>query len=107
MTPADLKLARYRLGLSAEGLAAMGEILGARVAQSGRTVRRWERGDRTIPGPVKLLVRLALESAAVRRSLGLQEWVGDVEEIARIDALEEAAEANVVEGCWVEPAEAN
>lgn len=52
MTPADLKATRHALGLSAEGFArAVG-------AKSGRNVRRWESGERDIPGPVKVLVRI-------------------------------------------------
>lgn len=50
MTPTDLKQARQALGLTVEGFArAVG-------VSDGRTVRRWEAGDRDIPGPViKLL----------------------------------------------------
>jgi DNA-binding transcriptional regulator YiaG len=50
MTPAQLKKARHALGLSAEGFARLVGV------KSGRTVRRWESGEREIPGPViKLL----------------------------------------------------
>lgn len=65
MTPAELKSARRALGLSAEGFA---RVVGV---ESGRTVRRWEAGDRDIPGPVKVLVALALGSKAVRNALGI------------------------------------
>lgn len=54
MTPAELKAARHTLGLSAEGFAR------ACMIESGRTVRRWEAGDRDIPGPVIQLVRIWL-----------------------------------------------
>ena len=61
MTPAALKSARHTLGLSARGFAAAVGIA------SGRTVRRWERGDRPVPGPVALLVaRLLSEAQAAR-----------------------------------------
>ena len=55
MTPADLKAARHVLGLSAEGFARAVRV------ESGRTVRRWEAGDRDIPGPVTVLVELWLD----------------------------------------------
>ena len=61
MTPADLKSARHALGLSAEGMAKLVQV------ESGRTVRRWEAGERDIPGPVQVLIRAIMESAAVRR----------------------------------------
>lgn len=65
MTPADLKAARHALGLSAEGFASWVNV------QGGRTVRRWEAGDRDIPGPVRVLVTAAMESQDVRRHFGL------------------------------------
>jgi|HigsolmetaAR203D_1030402.scaffolds.fasta_scaffold15358_3 Predicted transcriptional regulator len=65
MTPAELKAARHALGLSAEGFARWVNV------QSGRTVRRWEAGDRDIPGPVAVLVRAAMASRAVRAHFGL------------------------------------
>lgn len=61
MTPADLKAARHALGLSAEGFA---KLMGV---ESGRTVRRWEAGERDIPGPVQILTKALVESAAVRK----------------------------------------
>jgi DNA-binding transcriptional regulator YiaG len=65
MTPAQLKSARQALGLSAEGFArAVG-------VESGRTVRRWEAGDRDIPGPVIAWLDLVLHLPAARRRLGL------------------------------------
>ncbi|TXI08752.1 MAG: hypothetical protein E6Q76_06785 [Rhizobium sp.] len=64
MTPGDLKAARHALGLSAEALAKWVGV------SDGRTVRRWEAGDRDIPGPVQVLVNAALESRAVRRHFG-------------------------------------
>lgn len=65
MTPTELKSARHALGLSAEGFAAWVNV------QGGRTVRKWEAGDRDIPGPVSVLVRAAMDSAAVRKHFGL------------------------------------
>jgi DNA-binding transcriptional regulator YiaG len=54
MTPAQLKSARHALGLSAEGFARLVGV------KSGRTVRRWESGEREIPGPVMKLTMLAM-----------------------------------------------
>lgn len=65
MTPAELKSARHSLGLSADGFARW---VGA---TDGSQVRKWERGATAIPGPVKVLVRAALESRAVRKHFGL------------------------------------
>lgn len=65
MTPAELKSARHALGLSAEGFAKWVRV------ESGRTVRRWESGERDIPGPVQVLVEAAVTSRAVRRHFGL------------------------------------
>jgi transcriptional regulator with XRE-family HTH domain len=65
MTPAELKAARHALGLSAEGFARLINV------QSGRTVRKWEAGDRDIPGPVIVIVEAAMASRAVRRHFGL------------------------------------
>ena len=65
MTPAELKAARQALGLSAEGLAALLQV------QSGRTVRRWEAGEREVPGPVAVILKALAESQAVRRYFGV------------------------------------
>ena len=65
MTPADLKAARHALGLSAEGFA---KLVGV---ETGRTVRRWEAGDRDIPGPVVVITGALLASRAVRRHFGV------------------------------------
>ena len=65
MTPAELKAARHALGLSAEGFS---RVL---CVQSGRTVQRWEAGDRDIPGPVIVLVRLLMACPTSRKRLGL------------------------------------
>lgn len=65
MTPADLKSARHTLGLSAEGFAKLVRV------ESGRTVRRWEAGERDIPGPVQVITEALLSNAAVRQHFGL------------------------------------
>lgn len=52
MTPDDLKAIRRALGLTAQGFAnAVG-------VASGRTVRKWEHGDRDVPGPVVKLLEI-------------------------------------------------
>jgi len=53
MTPAELKSKRHALGLSAEGFARAVRV------QSGRTVRKWEAGQRDIPGPITVVLELA------------------------------------------------
>ncbi len=65
MTPEELKAARQSLGLSADGFAKWLK------ATDGSQVRKWERGATTIPGPVRVLVKAALESRSVRRYFGL------------------------------------
>lgn len=47
----EFKEARHKLGLSAAKLAKLFQV------SSGRTVRRWEAGDRDIPGPATVLMR--------------------------------------------------
>jgi transcriptional regulator with XRE-family HTH domain len=54
LTPTELKAARRALGLSAEGFARLVRV------QSGRTVRRWEKGDAPIPGAVEVIVSIAV-----------------------------------------------
>jgi DNA-binding transcriptional regulator YiaG len=66
MTPSDLKSTRQALGLSAEGFARLVGV------ESGRTVRRWEAGDRDIPGPVIVIISAILASPAVRRHFGVE-----------------------------------
>ncbi len=58
MIPAEFKRIRHALDLSAEGLARVLQV------HSGRTVRRWEAGDRDIPGPVRVLM-LLLKSGVI------------------------------------------
>ena len=65
MTPAELKTARLSMGLSAEKFARLVRV------ESGRTVRRWEAGEREIPGPVVVIVELLMASPEVRERLGV------------------------------------
>lgn len=65
MTPADLKSARLALGLTAEGFAKLVRV------ESGRTIRRWEAGERDIPGPVTVIVDLLLASPDARERCGI------------------------------------
>ena len=51
MTPQQFRTARLALGLSAEKMAIALGVSG------GRTVRKWERGDNKIPGPVEFAMR--------------------------------------------------
>src|SRR5690349_17020033 len=66
-TPEEFRAAREALGLSAEGLARMLRV------ESGRTVRRWEAGEREFPGPVIVLMETAMDflrqSASIARQL--------------------------------------
>lgn len=52
MTPEQFRDARNTLGYSAERLARRLRV------QSGRTIRRWEAGDRDIPGPAIAVLEL-------------------------------------------------
>ncbi|MBR1071138.1 transcriptional regulator with XRE-family HTH domain [Bradyrhizobium japonicum] len=53
-TPEALKDARASLGLSADALAKIVRV------EDGRTVRRWEAGEREIPGPVIVILEAAI-----------------------------------------------
>lgn len=71
MTADELKAARERLGLSAQGFA---DTFGV---ADGRTVRGWEAGQRNghphpVPGPIGLLVALALRFKEVRAFLKIE-----------------------------------
>jgi DNA-binding transcriptional regulator YiaG len=52
MTPEQFSAIRERAGLSQARLAALLRI------GDGRTIRRYEAGERSIPGPVSLLMEL-------------------------------------------------
>jgi len=51
MTPDEFKAGRNALGLSTNQLARLFRV------SDGRTVRRWEAGDRDIPGPAIVLMQ--------------------------------------------------
>lgn len=60
VSPADLRDARKRLGLTQKGLA---EAL--RMGRNGwQSVSRWEHDGNTIPGPVQVAVEALLKSHA-------------------------------------------
>jgi transcriptional regulator with XRE-family HTH domain len=65
MTPLDLKSARLVLGLSQQAMAA---LIGIR---DGGTIKRYEGGQREIPGPVAVLVDSLMAVPELRRHLGL------------------------------------
>jgi DNA-binding transcriptional regulator YiaG len=65
MTPSSLRSARTALSLSAESFARLIRV------ESGRTIRRWEAGEREIPGPVEVLTEALMSSRAVRRYFGV------------------------------------
>ncbi len=50
MTPTEFRAIRHALGLSAQAMARLIQV------SDGRTVRRWEAGERDIPGPVRVLM---------------------------------------------------
>ncbi len=52
MTPVELKSIRTRYGLTQADLAHILRI------EDGRTIRRWESGDRPISGPATILLEL-------------------------------------------------
>ncbi len=52
MNPETFKSIRKRLGLTQSGMAR-----GLRMSDN-RTVRRWEKGEREISGPVSMLMEL-------------------------------------------------
>jgi transcriptional regulator with XRE-family HTH domain len=62
MTPDELKSARYQLGMTQRQLAEALEL----GKDGSRAVRRWEKNERPISGPVAVAVRLMLERAGDR-----------------------------------------
>jgi len=56
MTPDDLRTLRKRLGLTQAELAE-------RLRNSERSIRRYEDGERDIPGPVQVAVEAMLREA--------------------------------------------
>jgi hypothetical protein len=65
-TPEDLKAARHALGFSADGLARMLRV------EDGRTVRRWEAGEREIPGPVIVMMETVMSYLAEKALISQQ-----------------------------------
>lgn len=62
MTPRELKAARHALGLSVGGLAALlTDPAHDKPPIDPRTIRRWESGQRDIPHPAVVLVKLMVE----------------------------------------------
>jgi DNA-binding transcriptional regulator YiaG len=59
MTPEQFRAIRKRAGLSQARLAALLRL------SDGRTVRRYEAGERPIPGPVSLLMEM-IDRGALR-----------------------------------------
>ena len=61
MTPAQLKEARRKLGFSCSQMArALSDPDGDAPPVDPRTIRRWEAGDRTIPGPAVVAIGFML-----------------------------------------------
>lgn len=63
MTPAEVKDARKRLGLTQQGLA---DALGLTGEYAADTVRSWEKGRRPITGPAQVAIRLMMEKMGER-----------------------------------------
>lgn len=57
MTGEELRHARLALALTLDEFAQLVRV------SSGRTVRKWEDGEREVPGPVSVLVELFLSSS--------------------------------------------
>ena len=64
MTPADIKAARQRLGLTQAGLAGRLRLSGANAAD---TVRSWEAGRRPISGPAQVAIEMMLKEVSDAR----------------------------------------
>ena len=62
MNPDELRAARDRLGLTQAELARRLQL----GAGGGRTVRRWELGERAIPGPVSVAIGYMLRAHRAR-----------------------------------------
>jgi DNA-binding transcriptional regulator YiaG len=66
MSPDEFKRARLELGMSQNDIA---EFLGV---ASDRTIRRWEEGDKDIPGPVLLVLELIFNVPGVAEYLEIE-----------------------------------
>ena len=64
-TPAEFRTIRHALGYSTRGMA---HALGVK---SGRTVRKWEAGDRDIPGLTQAIMVLFRKRRLVPKDLGV------------------------------------
>lgn len=64
MTPAEFKAARKALGLSANAMAEALKV------SDGRTIRRWESGQRDIPGPAIVAVGYMLKDPKFKKPEG-------------------------------------
>lgn len=69
MTPTTFKAIRKRSGLSARALAELFRIA------DGRTIRRYEAGDREVSGPVSLLMEL-LDAGKIDSTVAKEAEVG-------------------------------
>lgn len=56
MSPAEVRAAREALGLTQLALAAALEC-------TPRSVQMWEAGDRNVPGPARVALRLMLQAS--------------------------------------------
>jgi len=65
MNKDELLRARIYLGLSHDGLAEVLEVA------AGRTVRRWEAGEKEVPGPAAVLLDVLIEFPEVREFLDI------------------------------------
>ena len=63
MTPTELRAARHHLGYSTAALARRLRL----GMNGGRTVRRWEAGDRPISGPVQVAIELMIADEPAQR----------------------------------------
>jgi DNA-binding transcriptional regulator YiaG len=70
MTPTQFKRLREQLGMTTDEVADLLEL----GVNGDRTVRRWEAGEKDIPGPVVLVMELCSEVPEVREYLDLQ-WI--------------------------------
>lgn len=66
MTPSEFREGRLTLGLSQSQLARLFLV------SSARTIRRWETGERDIPGPAVVLMRWLITSKRPTESTQLQ-----------------------------------
>lgn len=66
MSPDEFKRARLELGMSQNDMA---DFLGV---ASDRTIRRWEEGDKDIPGPVLLVMELIFNVPGVSEYLEIE-----------------------------------